>query len=325
MTITPELLEIVKKLLPIFFPYHTSRRDRMIESNGRFVHYTSAENAIKIINTKCVWMRNATCMSDYREVQHGFGVLSRYFANNESKVAFFTAMNECSPGLADEAFRLFDQWWQNTQLQTYITSISEHDNREDLHGRLSMWRAFGGATARVAIVIRLPLAVGVNEGLNATLSPVAYFTDEHVARELGSVVSNVRANLTFLHGIERAYLVNSVFTMLVTSVLTLKHEGFHEEKEWRVIYSPKRLPSTHIKPSTEIVGGVPQLVYKIPFKNNPDGNVSGLDPNELIDRVIIGPTQFPWAMYEAFVTALDAAGVKDAGSRVFVSQIPVRT
>jgi hypothetical protein len=68
MTITPELLEIVKKLLPIFFPYHTSRRDRMIESNGRFVHYTSAENAIKIINTKCVWMRNATCMSDYREV-----------------------------------------------------------------------------------------------------------------------------------------------------------------------------------------------------------------------------------------------------------------
>jgi len=88
-------------------------------------------------------------MSDYREVNHGLDALNRYFGNALSKQAFDDALNGCCGGLAEEAFRLFNRWWQTTQLQTYITSISEHDDREDVHGRLSMWRAFGNSTARV--------------------------------------------------------------------------------------------------------------------------------------------------------------------------------
>jgi hypothetical protein len=45
----------------------------------------------------------------------------------------------------------------------------------------------------------------------------------------------------------------------------------------------------------------------------------------MLDRVIIGPSQFPIAMYDAFVEELDNAGVKDPSSRVVASQIPVRT
>jgi hypothetical protein len=118
---------------------------------------------------------------------------------------------------------------------------------------------------------------------------------------------------------------DSVFLLLVTAVVSLKHEGIHEEREWRVIYSPKRSPSPHFESSIEVFGGVPQQIYKIPFRNDPGAGISGLEPNEILDRIIIGPTQFPWAMYEAFVAALAGAGIKDAASRVFVSQIPVRT
>jgi hypothetical protein len=290
---------------------------------SRFVHYTSAESALKIITSKRIWMRNATCMTDYREVQHGFAALQRYFSVH--RPTFDAALNECSPGITEEAFSLFDQWWENIQLHTYITSISEHDEREDMHGRLSMWRAFGGTTARVAIVIRLPLAVGENEGFGPTLSPVGYFSDQDIIREFGSVISNVSGNREFLRVIDRNILLRSVFLMFVTAIVTMKHEGFHEEKEWRIIYSPRRTPSAHIDSSTEVVGGIPQLVYAIPFKNDPDAGISGMDPTELLDRIIIGPTQFPWAMYEAFVAALEGVGVADAASRVHVSQIPIRT
>ena len=326
MALTTEQILTAKTLLPIFFPYLTIQRDRMIESGGRFVHYTSAENALKIINTKTIWMRNATCMSDYREVHHGHDALTRYFsANTTAKQDFDAAINECGPNIAEEAFHLFGQWWQNIQLQTYVTSISEHDNREDLHGRLSMWRAFGGATARVAIVIKLNLEVGTNEGFGAVISPVGYFTDNDVARELGSIVNNVRSNREYLRTVDRAHLVSSLFAMLTTGVVSMKHEGFREEREWRVIYSPRRSPAPHIESSIEVVGGVPQIVCKIPFRNDPVAKISGMEPNELLDRVIIGPTQFPWAMYEAFVAALEAAGVQNAAARVFISQIPVRT
>jgi hypothetical protein len=326
MTMTPEQIETASKTMDIFFPYASRKRRRMIENNGRFVHYTTAENALNIIKSKRIWMRNATCMTDYREVHHGFEALNRYFKLATTKDEFNTAVNECSQGAAEEAVGLFNQWWQSTQVHTYITSISEHEKSEDLHGRLSMWRAFGGgATPRVALVVKIPLEFASNQPLNAILNPVGYFTDEDVAREFNSVAENVRSNRDFISKLGHQILVSNVFSLLVMGTICLKHEGFVEEKEWRIVYSPKRMPSPIMETSIEVVAGIPQQVYKIPLENNPSAGITGLAIPDLLDHVIVGPTQFPWVMYEAFVAALDTAGVKDAGSRVAVSQIPVRT
>jgi len=328
MPLTPDQRATATKLLEVLFPYANRSRERMATANGRFVHYTSAENALKIIQSKCIWMRNATCMSDYREVNHGRDALNRYFNTPGRRQAFDAAVDACSPSMAADAFGLFDAWWHATQLETYITSISEHDDREDVHGRLSMWRAFGYSTARVAIIVRINLDVGANLELGAELSPVGYFTDAVVTQELDLVVTNIRREQKFLAGVaavDRQWLLNSIFMMLTSAAICLKHEGFHEEREWRVIHSPKRLPSQFIESSIEVVSGVPQRVYKIPLKSDPAGGLSGLDPDELVDRVIIGPTQFPYAMYDAFVSALEEAGVKNAANRVVISQIPVRT
>jgi hypothetical protein len=37
------------------------------------------------------------------------------------------------------------------------------------------------------------------------------------------------------------------------------------------------------------------------------------------------PSPYPWPMYEAFTAALTKAGMKEAGARVFVSGIPIRS
>jgi hypothetical protein len=127
--------------------------------------------------------------------------------------------------LLRKAIAKFDQALQNTQLQTYITSISQHDDREDAHGRLSMWRAFGNATARVAIVIKLDLGFGKNLSLGAELSPVAYFTDQELAHELNTVIANIQDNQEFLRSIDRSWLLATVHTMLASAIVCLKHEG----------------------------------------------------------------------------------------------------
>jgi hypothetical protein len=321
---TPD--EQTANLLNIFLPYAARCRERIIKENGRFVHYTSAVNALSIIKSRRIWMRNTTCMSDYREVHHGLDALNRYFNNEPHRKAFSAALNDCHSGAAEEVLTLFNQWWQNTQLQTYITSISEHDNREDLHGRLSMWRAFGGGVAaRVALVIKLQLHYNANIALQLALIPVGYFTDQELKNELDAVVSNIQTERDFLRSLDRGLFITSVFHMHVAHVVCVKHEGFHEEREWRIMYAPRRSPSPLIESAVEIVSGIPQLVYKIPLENNSSAGISGIAFADLFDRIIIGPTQFPWAMYEAFVAALDQAGIKDAANRVFVSQIPVRT
>jgi len=322
---SPEEIEIAERLNVIFMPYAAERRAAMQASKGRFVHYTSAASGLNIIQTKAIWMRNATCMSDYREVQHGFDTLKRFLSNESNKNALFHALDSCSSGIGQEAITLFDQWWHDIQVQTYITSISEHADSEDQHGRLSMWRAFGQATPRVALIFRVPLREDTAGSLSILFSPVAYFTDQEVDAELLKVAANIQANLDFLCSLDRTRVVSTFFYMLMLSVTCLKHEGFREELEWRVIHSPKRMPSALVKSSSRVIDGVPQTVYEIPLQGGPPDDLADLSFSRMIDRVIIGPSQYPWVMYDVFVTALTAAGVTDASSRVFISGIPIRT
>lgn len=188
-----------------------------------------------------------------------------------------------------------------------------------------MWRAFGGNTARVAVVLRLPWFSAGSEALNLMVSPVAYLREEEAHAVLATVIENIGANHDFLVSIDRSAVVATVFTMLVAGVTCLKHEGFHEEREWRVIYAPERSPSALMESSIEVVGGIPQMIYKLPLDANISGVLAELDLARIFDRLIIGPSQFSWSMYEAFTKALTAKGVEQADTRVCISGIPIRS
>ena len=166
-TLTPEQLQLTLELGKLFMPQAQRQRDELYQRQAkpgedpavqqlRFVHYTSAEAALSIIRSKRMWMRNTICMADYREVQHGFDILHK-FSRTEAKIggAFVAALDACVAGVAEESISLFNRWWSDIRHHTFITSISEHDDSEDFHGRLSMWRAFGMGAARVAIVFKV--------------------------------------------------------------------------------------------------------------------------------------------------------------------------
>jgi hypothetical protein len=60
-----------------------------VADSVRSVHYISAEAALKIIESKRVWMRNTVCMTDYREVQHGFSILHKFFSDKSKEEEFY--------------------------------------------------------------------------------------------------------------------------------------------------------------------------------------------------------------------------------------------
>jgi hypothetical protein len=174
------------------------------------------------------------------------------------------------------------------------------------------------------MVLNLPRQSAA-DGLNLTLSPVAYFSYHQVEAEVLRVITGVRNECEFLKSIDRQMVLHAIFFMLMIATVSLKHEGFHEEREWRLVYSPQLRPSAFLRRATEIIAGVPQIVYKIPLENRPTDNIVGVEIPELIERVILGPSNYPVPIGEAFVEALREAGMKDAGSRVFASNIPLRT
>jgi hypothetical protein len=75
--------------------------------------------------------------------------------------------------------------------------------------------------------------------------------------------------------------------------------------------------------SVEIIGGVPQRVYHIPLDKAANEAVADLDLARILDRVIIGPTSYPFAMERAFQATLGEVGC--FAVPVVLSKIPLRT
>jgi hypothetical protein len=77
--------------------------------------------------------------------------------------------------------------------------------------------------------------------------------------------------------------------------------------------------------ATEIVNGIPQIIYKVPLDAATSPALASLDFARIFDRLIIGPSPYPWVTYEAFAEALSNAGIADARDRVRASNIPIRS
>ena len=161
--------------------------------------------------------------------------------------------------------------------------------------------------------------------MKTIFSPVAYFKNDKADQLVSEVVKNINANIGLLKTVNRDEIVNWIFSMLLLGVTRAKHEGFREENEWRVVHCPQLFPTPLITPSTEIVGGVPQSIYRLALDKTFDPILEDLDFSKLFDRLIIGPSPFPMAMFDAFSEALSNTGVSDASEKIFISGIPIRS
>jgi Protein of unknown function (DUF2971) len=310
--------------LRILHPSAFERFSQIISKRTRFVHYTSAEAALNILKSREIWMRKSTCMNDFLEVRYGIDLLSRVY-RNEIGTKFKSILNSVFSGITSDIEQLFDGWRSAFLADTYITCLSEHLDSEDNYGRLSMWRAYGDSTG-IAFVINNSAffaPTSASGGLNAYSSPVAYLDQPGLEQEVGRITSNIEQESDFFRTEGREALKSRIFYMLRSAVLSTKHPGFAEEKEWRILYCPTAEPSAHLTKEVLVVKGVPQPVYKIPLVNISEAGLAAAIP-QLLDRIIIGPSQYSLAQYEAFLEMLTQAGVSDPATKIRLSEIPIR-
>lgn len=310
-------------ILKIFTPYAAERIEHVLSERSRFVHYTTSEVAVSIIRNKSVWMRNAVVMNDFSEIQHGFDCLKFAWSEHESGRRCKELLDLQFPGFVQEITNLYDGWHPDMQINTFITCLSEHSSDEDEHGRLSMWRAYGGRSG-VALVLSQTPFVALTDELKAFSSPVMYASKEDFAKYFSSVVENISSNAELMRSMGRQHVLNIFFHLFRMAVLCTKHPGFAEEREWRVIYSPSLGVSRAIEKDVQVVRGVPQVINKIPLRNSPDEGLFGVAIPDLLERIIIGPTDDQLSVYQAFTALLDADGIKDSSDRVLISGIPLR-
>lgn len=305
-----------------FLPGTIEKRRQAYENKTRLVHYTSAENAIQIVRNKQIWLRNSQCMNDYSEVQLGITEVIKFFSGDEAK-PFWEILERCCPGLPAKAMEQYNNSLSSLRAETYLVSLSEHSKCEDQLGRLSMWRSYGVGTG-IAIVLNTEAFHSSSAALKIFSLPVCYATQEAVVGEFKRIVSAVVEMEPLLRELPEERLGWYIWSMLEYFSVGLKHPGFSEEQEWRVVHSPLLYPSDRMKSSVEVIRGVPQTVYKAPLADVPDEGFVGASIPRLINRVIVGPSQFPGVVWKAVHAELVAAGVPDAHDKISVSGIPLR-
>jgi hypothetical protein len=264
-------------------------------------------------------------MSDYSESVHGFNLLQKYFLVDQNKQRFFALIGSFAPGAAQEAMQRFDYWWQSGIIQhrTFIASLSEHGDEEDSHGRLSMWRAFGGNSARVGIVLKVPKQSKAADAMDLLFTPVTYHdsADDVINR----AVENISNESKFLKTLTKDSFVSWIAHMFLVVVTCTKHPAFEEEREWRVVYNSDLRSSPLIDKSVEVIGGLPQVVHSLHLDERFHPVLADLDLAKIIDKIILGPTQYPMALVEAFASKLIDIKVQDMQGKIIISGIPLRT
>lgn len=267
----------------IFFSHSAEARARAIANGGRFAYYTTAAAAHLILKSRELWMRNTAMMNDFTEVEHGLRCLIDAYgssAGNELQ----DAMNTCFPGFSSEWSALFNSWIPIIKRHTYILSVSEHSESEALYGRLSMWRAYGGS-AGVAFIFHGDPMFRPSDALKAYSSPVAYLAPDGVAAEMKKIAASLRQHSQYVQQQGSEWLRHGMFEAFRFAAICTKHPAFLEEREWRVVSTQILHESDRLKPTPELVGGLPQLLLKFKLEDVPEEGLYGLSIPECLDRI----------------------------------------
>ncbi|WP_122073321.1 DUF2971 domain-containing protein [Pseudophaeobacter sp. EL27] len=319
--------ETQRKLAKLFMPHAMGKMEAIQANKTRFSHYTSAYAATQIIKHEEVWLRNAQAMNDFSEVRHGEICLAQSWNDPNVGGRLRNLLNSLDDDLSKRFQEVFDSHSNHRKFQSFLLSVSEHDDLssgENYHGRLSMWRAYGGDT-NVALVFNNTPFMSEDGGLQAVSSPVLYTDPNGFKEPFVELIQGLENEMPLLESLGAEEVFKYLYWAFHMASLSVKHPGFSEEKEWRVVYSPSLYGrSPLMKEEVENIAGVPQKIIKLPLKPNVQSGFEGFAISEVLEEIIIGPTETPGLIKEALALLLEERGVPNASDRIRISDIPLR-
>lgn len=323
-------IDIQTVLSDTLFSDIEKKRTQLLGASGRLAYYTTADTAIKLLQNGHFWMRCATVMNDHSEVNFGIDQMLKAWKSTRGK-NFWAALAKIAPNLDEAVKEKFLAKESELASTTYLACLSLHkesSNYENKYGRLSMWRAYGGNSG-VALILNNTIFETADASLGAVSQPVTYGTSIELAHRLATMAEGLERNRVTImkliqsQRITAIQLAEAVSLTLEFDAICLKHPAFKEEKEWRIMRSRSHHTAV-IFEEIEIIGGIPQIVMKIPLENRPEHGLVGLSPNDLINRIMIGPTEHPSSIKQSLIKAMTVAGMQSAPERVRITNIPLR-
>lgn len=237
---------------------------------GKLYHYTSAEAFRCIVEYKKLWATDAFYMNDNQEILHALE-LCQEVCRSITKEA---SGREC-----EFLEKLFGELHFQKTNQTHIFTVSFSESR----GQLSQWRAYtrnGG----YALSFKGATLSQIANGQGYLIAKCIY--EEGLKKELLNefIADKVRQSATEPNIDLSAVTAANDFLVIAAM---MKHQGFSEEKEWRLISTTSRDDPSQIKYRSVARYLIPYLEVSV----SPDVLPRLGDPRKFIgiDEVLVGP------------------------------------
>ncbi len=288
-------------------------------------HYTSVDALEKIIQSKEVWLSNPLNMNDYEEMRFGIGLGYQAFIQNKNIV------NACGTRarhslLKDYFSAHFNTLDREYAPNTYVLCFSEQ-TKDDYDGLLSMWRGYGANGNGVAIVIdgkKLP----ISDSSALQIGKVRYETKNNRVSIVNSIVNNFAKLLKQTNPSDDQLNIAAdiLLDRLTRFALFHKHNGFSEEKEWRIVYFRPRDRNKRFESRLDYAIGKNGITPKLKLKFSPSPGF--LDENfnimDIVDSILLGPSISNKLAELAVNRMLEKNGYQGGKEKVKLSTTPFR-
>lgn len=251
-------------------------------------HYTSIATLERIAQTGEIWFSNPLYMNDVDELRYGMSL-------GLHAVRSHTGLREACPpahynALLDAFDALYATFDSDSAFDVYVFSCSEHDNEIGDDGLLSMWRGYGGDGNGVAIVFDMePLLRARTPMLVHQVQYLSYEDSEAwMADKLQRFARALQQAGGPVEGMQAA--AAALFERIKLFALFTKHRGFHEEREWRIVYLREQdadgVFAQHLHYTIGPRGIEPRLRFTTDALRG-----HGVQPSlrEMVQRIILGP------------------------------------
>lgn len=251
-------------------------------------HYTSIATLERIAQTGEIWFSNPLYMNDVDELRYGMGLGLQAVRSDA------TLREACPPphynALLDAFDALYTAFNTESAFDVYVFSCSEHDDRIGDDGLLSMWRGYGGDGNGVAIVFDMAQLLAAPTPL--LVRQVQYLSYEQSESWIHRTLQAFAAALQQAGGPVEAMqpAAAALFERIKLFALFTKHRGFHEEREWRLVYLREQDRQEVLTQRLHYAIGPRGIEPRLRFCTDALGG-PGARPHlqEMVQRIILGP------------------------------------
>ncbi|KAA0996167.1 DUF2971 domain-containing protein [Paraburkholderia panacisoli] len=289
-------------------------------------HYCSTATLEAILRYEQIWFSNPLLMNDLEELRFGMLTGRERFRSHEGLRNVFSS-RQLYDAFRNQLEHCFDGFAREGAFDVYIACFAEHQP-DDRDGLLSMWRGYGangnGAcivfdTSKLNEVQESPLIIGKVE-----------YADRDTRIRWVDGIPDTFCEL-FAQGQwkddDLKFAAWVLFERLLVFSLYTKHQGFHEEQEWRLTYMKHRDSHDLLSDMLDYHIGPRGIEPKLKFKIKPLAGATDSSTfiDSLVHNIILGPTASADIHRLSVERMLKNIGRQALISRVVSSTIPFRS